>query len=81
MTRARAITGRATVHLPWAGGGGGVTIPVSARDVTLEFSIDVVIVRVGRVGISTTFLSSFSPFEIDEAARLTQVIVDRAPPA
>lgn len=53
------------------------TIPVSVEAFDVELYIDFVLVRVGRAGIQTTFQSQVSPFDTDEAARLTQIVVDR----
>jgi hypothetical protein len=53
------------------------TIPVAVEALDIELYIDFVLVRVGRAGIQTTFQSQVSPFDTDEAARLTQIVVDR----
>lgn len=58
-----------------------LTVPLSAQGVDVDVHVDVVMVRVGRVGISGTFLSTFSPFDSTEAARLMQLMVDRVPAA
>lgn len=54
-----------------------LTIPVSLQSFNVDVYIDLVVVRVGRAGITTTFQSELSPFDPDEAARLTQIVVDR----
>jgi hypothetical protein len=54
-----------------------VTIPISVETLDVDVSMVVVLVRVGRVGIETTFLSQLSAFDIDEAERLTELVVDR----
>jgi hypothetical protein len=54
-----------------------VTLPLEADGFSAEFYLDVVNVRVGRVGVSTTFQSVLTPFDTEEAARLTGVVVDR----
>jgi hypothetical protein len=54
-----------------------MTFPVSARGLDVDVYIDLAFVRVGRVGVTTTFQSQFSPFDTDEAARLTETVVDR----
>ncbi len=56
-----------------------VTIPLSADGFNVDLYIDVVNVRVGRVGVTTTFQSVLSPFDTEEAARLTGIVVDRVP--
>lgn len=55
------------------------TVPFSARGVDVELYIDYTVVRVGRIGITATFQSLFSPFDENEAAELVQTVVDRAP--
>lgn len=56
-----------------------LTVPLASQGVDVDLTIDVVMVRVGRAGITTTFQSTFSPFDSAEAARLTQLVVDRIP--
>jgi len=53
------------------------TIPVTVESLDVDLYVDFVFVRVGRAGIETTFQSQFAPFDTDEAARLTGVVVDR----
>ena len=44
-----------------------------------DFYVDTVLVRVGRIGITMTFTSEDAPFDSEEAERLTQLVIDRAP--
>lgn len=43
----------------------------------VEVFIDMVLVRVGRVGITMTFQGLMEPFPEEGAEDLTQVVVDR----
>lgn len=52
---------------------------VSAFGENHDLYIDTLLVRVGRIGITATFKSEDEPFDSDEAERLTQLMVDRAP--
>jgi hypothetical protein len=56
-----------------------VTVPIETQGRSVELYVDAVEVRVGRVGIGTTFTSAFSPYDTDEAVRMTQIVVDRVP--
>lgn len=56
-----------------------LTVPVSDEAFEVELFIDYVLVMKGRVGITTTFQSTFSPFDQDEALRLAELVVDRVP--
>lgn len=56
-----------------------VTIPLSVDGFDVDVYIDIVNVRVGRVVLTTTFQSVLSPFDTEEAARLTGIVVDRVP--
>jgi len=56
-----------------------LTTPLSSSGVDVDLYIDFVIVRVGRVGITTTFLSTFTPFSETEAAEFVEAMVDRVP--
>lgn len=53
------------------------TLPVSVGGFDVDLYADIVFVRVGRAGIQTTFQSEASPFDTDEAVRLTETVVER----
>lgn len=53
------------------------TLPYAYRGVSAELYFDVALVRVGRAGITASFQADGSPFDSDEAARLTQIVVER----
>jgi hypothetical protein len=53
------------------------TIALSAQGIDVDLFVDFVAVRVGRAGITMTFQSQGAPFPVDEAERLTRVVVDR----
>ncbi|WP_162941790.1 hypothetical protein [Desertimonas flava] len=54
-----------------------ITVPFEVDGLSADYYFDVVNVRVGRVGVTTGFQSVLTPFDIDEAARLTGIVVDR----
>jgi hypothetical protein len=53
------------------------TLPVSVQGTDLELFFDTVFVRVGSVGIETSFSSEITPFDSGESERLTRIVVDR----
>jgi hypothetical protein len=55
------------------------TLPVAVGQLNVDVYVDVVVVRIGRIGITATFQSQLSPFDSDQAAELVQIVVDRAP--
>ena len=57
------------------------TLPITFHGLDLALYVDLVFVQVGRAGVSMQFQSELSPFDVDEAARLTQIVVDRVEPA
>jgi hypothetical protein len=56
-----------------------LTVPVSSQGFEVELYIDYVAVTKGRTGVTTTFQSVFTPFDTEEAQRLTAIVVDRIP--
>ena len=56
-----------------------LTVPVSSQGFEVELFVDVVAVAEGRVGVTTTFQSLFTPFDPEEALRLTEIVLDRIP--
>jgi hypothetical protein len=58
-------------------GVGPGTIPASYQGFEVNLYLDIVVVQVGRVGITATFGSQMTPFESSEAARFTRIVVDR----
>lgn len=55
-----------------------VTVPFSTQGISVDLYLDLVAVQVGEVGISAQYMSPLTPFDTDEAARLTEIMVDRA---
>ena len=53
------------------------TLPVSVEGTDVAVFLDIVLVRVGRAGIETSFSSELTPFDTDESERLTGIVVDR----
>jgi hypothetical protein len=58
-----------------------VSVRISGGGVDIPLYFDVLLVRVGRIGITTTFATQGEPFDRHEAADLTRIVADRAPEA
>src|SRR5262245_29665708 len=58
-----------------------VTLPFTAGGRHLAFHVEAVLVRVGRITILAQFSTEGEPFDLAEAARLTRIMADRAPPS
>jgi hypothetical protein len=56
-----------------------VTLPLSASGIDADLYVDIVVVRVGRVGVTMTFQSVFTPFDPGQAEELLRAVVDRIP--
>jgi hypothetical protein len=56
-----------------------ITADVAGPRTAAEMSMHFLVVQVGRVGITTTFAAPNGTYDLDEAVRLTQVVVDRVP--
>jgi hypothetical protein len=55
-----------------------VTLPFSAEGLNIDYFLDVVFVRVGRIGITGQFQAVVTPFDEAHAAELMQTVIDRA---
>lgn len=62
-------------------GGFRLSVPISTQGVSVTVYFDLVATRVGRIEITTTFLSTGEPPVAADEQRLTEVVVDRAPAA
>jgi len=56
-----------------------VSVRLSGGGLHIPLYFDVLLVRVGRIGITMTFATQREPFDPGEAAELARVVADRAP--
>ena len=58
-----------------------MTVRISQGGQEARFHFATVLVRVGRIGVTTSFITRGEPFDPGQAADLTRLVVERAPEA
>lgn len=56
-----------------------VTVPITGPGTDIDLYVDAAFVRVGRIGITGTFMGAGQAVDIEVAQRLIQSVIDRAP--
>ncbi len=56
-----------------------LTVPLSSEGVDVDLYVDYVIARKGRVAVTNSFQTTFTPFDEAVALELTEIVVDRIP--